>query len=192
MAKWLNNSNEYGGTTRTCSCCHMTQTVNVYDNKVMFKYCPCCGARMEDVDTSGPMTADEFLIKRVVPTRMEVQILEKELNRRRRVEKAAKAGVDKCTCDNCAYSCVLMISDHNECLGGGCTCCNDYCYKWMPETPISAWLRQNAKYNEYLVHRLEDVFGDDFLECGDVELIKQGLEWMKTVEDKVRVEKEKK
>ena len=54
---------------------------------------------------------------------------------------------------------------------------------------MSAWLRQNAKYDEYLVHRLEDVFGDDFLKCGDVELIKQGLEWMKTVKDKTKENK---
>lgn len=37
-----------GGTTRTCSNCHISQTVNVYNNKVMFKYCPYCGAKMEE------------------------------------------------------------------------------------------------------------------------------------------------
>ena len=35
-----------GGTTRTCSHCYITQTVNVYDGKVMFNYCPYCGAKM--------------------------------------------------------------------------------------------------------------------------------------------------
>lgn len=35
-----------GGTTRTCSNCFISQTVNVYNDKVMFKYCPYCGARM--------------------------------------------------------------------------------------------------------------------------------------------------
>jgi hypothetical protein len=144
---------------------------------------------MVDVDTSGPMTADEFHIRRVVPARQEVRLLEREWDRRNRAEKAAKAGVDKCTCDNCAYSCVLIIDDHNGCLGGKCTCCNDYCYMWMPETPVSAWLRQNAKYDEWLVHRLENVFGDDFLKCGDIELIKQGLEWMKVVGDKTKENK---
>lgn len=186
MANWLNNGIGEDNTTRTCSSCNMTQTVNIYDGKVMFKYCPYCGARMVDVDTSQPMTADEFHIKRVVPARQEVRLLEKEWDKRNRAEKAAKAGVDKCTCDNCARSCVLLIDDHNGCLGGKCTCCNDYCYQWLAETPVSAWLRQNAHYDEWLVHRLEDVFGDDFLECGDVELIKQGLEWMKTVEDKTK------
>ena len=189
MANWLNNGIGEGGTTATCSSCHITQTVNVYDGQIKYRYCPYCGARMEDVDTSGPMTADEFHVKRVVPARQEVRLLEREWDRRNRAEKAKKAGVDKCTCDNCAYSCVLMIDDHNSCLGGRCTCCNDYCYMWMPETPVSAWLRQNAKYNECLVHRLEEVFGDDFLECGDIELIKQGLEWMKTVEDKTKENK---
>ena len=36
-----------GGTTRTCSNCHISQTVNVYNGKVMFKYCPYCGAKMK-------------------------------------------------------------------------------------------------------------------------------------------------
>ena len=192
MARWLDKTVKEKVATATCSSCHITQTVNVYDGQIKYHYCPYCGARMEDVDTSGPMTTDEFLVKRVVPARHELQLLEKELDRRNRAEKAAKAEVDKCTCDNCAYSCVLMIDDHNGCLGGKCTCCNDYCYKWMAETPVSAWLRQNKPYSEWLVHRLEDMFGDDFLECGDVKLIKQGLEWMKTVKDKVRVEKGKK
>ena len=186
MAQWINKGIGEGGNIATCSSCHITQTINVYDKQIKYKYCPYCGARMEDVDISGPMTADEFHVKRVVPARQEVRLLEQEWSRRNRAEKAAKAGVDKCTCDNCAYSCVLMISDHNECLGGRCTCCNDYCYMWTSETPVSAWLRRNAKYDEQLVHRLEDVFGDDFIKCGDIELIQQGLEWMKTVESKAK------
>ena len=36
-----------GGTTRTCSNCHISQTVNVYNGNVMFKFCPYCGARMK-------------------------------------------------------------------------------------------------------------------------------------------------
>ena len=186
MAQWLDKKITEKAAIATCSSCHVTQSVNVYEDRITYQYCPYCGAKMVNPDTSGPMTADEFHIKRVVPARQEVRLLENEWNRRNRAEKAAKAGVDKCTCDNCAYSCVLMIDDHNGCLGGKCTCCNDYCYMWMPETPISAWLRQNAKYNEWLVHRLESVFGDDFLKCGDVELIKQGLEWMKEVENKTK------
>lgn len=31
---------------RTCSNCNITQTVNVYDGIVRFKFCPYCGARM--------------------------------------------------------------------------------------------------------------------------------------------------
>ena len=183
MARWLNNGIGYGGTTRTCSCCRITQTVNIYNDKITFKYCPYCGARMEDVNTSEPMTANEFHIKRVIPMRQELQLLEKEWEKRNRKEKAEAAGLNVANCNNCAYSCVLMIDDHNQCLGGRCTCCNDYCYKWMPDTQVSAWLRKNKPYSEYLIHKLEDVFGSDFLECGDVELIKQGLEWMKEVED---------
>ena len=38
-----------GGTTRTCSNCYISQTVNVYRGKVMFKYCPYCGAKMKGV-----------------------------------------------------------------------------------------------------------------------------------------------
>ena len=36
-----------GGKVRTCSNCHISQTVNVYNGKVMFKYCPYCGAKMK-------------------------------------------------------------------------------------------------------------------------------------------------
>ena len=35
-----------GEKTRTCSVCHISQTVNVYHGKVMFNYCPYCGADM--------------------------------------------------------------------------------------------------------------------------------------------------
>ena len=35
-----------GERVRTCSNCHISQTVNVYDGKVMFNYCPYCGAKM--------------------------------------------------------------------------------------------------------------------------------------------------
>lgn len=32
---------------RTCSNCHISQSVTVYNGKVMFKYCPYCGAKMD-------------------------------------------------------------------------------------------------------------------------------------------------
>ena len=47
MARWLNNGIGEGGTTATCSSCHITQTVNVYDGQIKYRYCPYCGARME-------------------------------------------------------------------------------------------------------------------------------------------------
>lgn len=41
-----------GGTTRTCSNCLITQTVTIYNGKVMFRYCPYCGAKMKG-ETDG-------------------------------------------------------------------------------------------------------------------------------------------
>lgn len=38
------------GKTRTCSNCNITQTVNVYDGAVRFKFCPYCGAMMKGAD----------------------------------------------------------------------------------------------------------------------------------------------
>lgn len=37
----------HGETARKCSVCHITQTVNVYEGKVKFNYCPYCGAKMD-------------------------------------------------------------------------------------------------------------------------------------------------
>lgn len=34
---------------RTCSNCKITQSVNVYDGKVRFRFCPYCGAEMGGV-----------------------------------------------------------------------------------------------------------------------------------------------
>ena len=36
-----------GEKVRTCSVCLISQTVNVYKGKVMFRYCPYCGAKMK-------------------------------------------------------------------------------------------------------------------------------------------------
>lgn len=41
--KWFAHNSK----TRTCSICNISQTVNVYKNKVMFNYCPYCGAKMD-------------------------------------------------------------------------------------------------------------------------------------------------
>lgn len=44
--KWI-KAYWHGNTIRECSTCHVTQTVNIFKGKVMFKYCPYCGASME-------------------------------------------------------------------------------------------------------------------------------------------------
>lgn len=38
------------GKIRTCSNCNITQTVNIYDGVVRFKFCPYCGAMMKGTD----------------------------------------------------------------------------------------------------------------------------------------------
>lgn len=186
MAQWLDKNIDKGGSTATCSSCRMTQTVNVYDGKITYRFCPYCGAKMVDPNIDDDMTSKELHVKRIIPTRDEVSRLEREYRKRFRAEQAAEAGLKNANCGNCAYSAVLSITDHNECMGGRCTCCNDWCYKWMAETPVSAWLRQNSHYDDSLVYKLENVFGDDFIKSGDVELIKRGLEWMKEVEEKTK------
>ena len=37
----------HGENTRECSACHVTQSVTVFEGKVMYNYCPYCGAKME-------------------------------------------------------------------------------------------------------------------------------------------------
>lgn len=132
------------------------------------------------------MTAKELHETKIIPARQELRRLEEEYEKLYRKECAEKAGVDKATCDNCAYSCVLMIDDHNGCLGGKCTCCNSFCYKWMPETKVSAWLRESHEYDDDLVYRLEDMFGDDFLKCDDVDLILRALQLMDEIKEKAK------
>ena len=46
IGKWEIYKIGDGGLVRTCSNCLITQTVNVYNGKVMFRYCPYCGAKM--------------------------------------------------------------------------------------------------------------------------------------------------
>ena len=186
MAKWNNNGIGEGGTTRTCSHCHITQTVNVYDGQVTFKYCPYCGAKMVDAEIDQDMTANELHVKRIVPARQEVSLLEKKYQKLYRQERAEENGLKLANCDNCAYSCVLCIDDHNGCLGGKCTCCHDFCYKWMPETKVSAWLREHREYDEHLVYRLKNMFGDDFLKCDDVDMILRALQLMDEIETKAK------
>lgn len=132
------------------------------------------------------MTAKELHETKIIPLRQELRHLEDEYEKLYRKECAEKAGVDKATCDNCAYSCVLMIDDHNGCLGGYCTCCHDFCYKWIPENSVSAYLREHYHYGEGVVFRLEELFGDDFLKCDDVELILRALRLMDEVKEKAK------
>ena len=46
--KWI----RYGINSKSCTCsnCNITQTVNIYNDKVMFNYCPYCGAKMKRSD----------------------------------------------------------------------------------------------------------------------------------------------
>ena len=186
MAKWNNNGIGESGTTRTCSHCHITQTVNIYNGKVMFKYCPYCGAKMVDAEVDKDMTAKELHVKRIIPARQEVSLLENKYKELYRKECAEKAGVDKATCDNCAYSCVLDIGDHNECLGGYCTCCHDYCYEWMPDNTVSAYLREHHKYDCDLVYHLKKVFGDNILKCDNLDLVMKAIQLMDEIEESTR------
>ena len=130
------------------------------------------------------MTAKEFHKTKIIPVREELSRLEAEWDKINRKEKAEAAGLDIAHCGNCAYSCVLMIDDHNGCLGGYCTCCHDYCYKWMPENSVSAYLREHYHYGEGVVFRLKKLFGDDLLKCDDVDLILKALQLMDEVKEK--------
>ena len=130
------------------------------------------------------MTAKELHETKIIPARQELSRLEEEYKKLYRKESAEKAGVKVANCDNCAYSCVIMCSDHNGCLGGKCTCCHDYCYSWMPENSVSAYLREHYYYGEGVVFRLEELFGEDFLKCDDVELVLRALELMDEMQQK--------
>ena len=186
MAQWLDKKIIEKAGTATCSSCHITQSVNVYQDKIMYQYCPYCGAKMVNPDIDNDMTAKELHVKRIIPARDEVSRLERKYKELFRKEQAEEAGVNVAHCGNCAYSCVLSITDHNQCLGGRCTCCNTWCYKWMKETPVSAWLRQYNHYDDDLIYKLQELFGDDFLAGDDAELVKRGLEWMKEVEERAK------
>ena len=127
------------------------------------------------------MTSKELHINTIIPLRKQLSEAEEEYSRLYRKECAEKNGLEIAHCDNCAYSCVLDITDHNECLGDKCTCCHCFCYKWMPETKVSAWLRENHHYDNDLVYRLKKMFGDDFLKCDDVDLILKAIQLIEEV-----------
>jgi hypothetical protein len=54
----------------------------------------------------------------------------------------------------------------------------------MPETKVSAWLRENNEYDHDLVYSLENMFGDDFLKCDDVDLILKAIQLIERVKEK--------
>lgn len=113
------------------------------------------------------MTSKELHEQKIIPLRLELNRLEDEYRELFRKECGDKIG-ERASCKNCAYSCVLSISDHNCCMGGKCTCCNVWCYTWIPENDVSKFLRENYHYDDYLFYRLEDIFGSSFLKkCDD-------------------------
>ena len=112
------------------------------------------------------MTAKELHEQKIVPLRMELRRLEDEYEELYRKECGERIG-EKASCNNCAFSCILEIGDHNLCMGGKCTCCNCWCYTWAPENEISKFLRTNYKYDSSIFYRLKDIFGDDFLKKCD-------------------------
>ena len=130
------------------------------------------------------MTANELHVNKIVPLRKELSRLEMEYYKLYRKEKAEENGLDRADCSNCAYSCVVLCGDHNECLGGKCTCCNTFCYNWIPETKVSAYLRERHKYDEDVIWKLEKMFGDDFLKCDDVDLVLKALQLVDEINKK--------
>jgi hypothetical protein len=132
------------------------------------------------------MTSKELHKQKIIPLRMELNKLEEEYKTLYRKECAEKIGAERADCSNCAYSCVLEITDHNCCMGGSCTCCHNWCYKWMPENKISAYLREHHEYDSEIYYRLEDVFGDDFLKCDNVELVMEMLELIDKIDKYVK------
>ena len=128
------------------------------------------------------MTSKELHQQKIIPARMELKRLEEEYERLYREECKEQNGGKPANCDNCAYSCVLDITDHNECMGGKCTCCNGWCYNWMPENDLSAWFRKHHHYNYEIYSRLEHAFGENFLKTGDVGLIMEMLALMEKVD----------
>ena len=108
------------------------------------------------------MTANEFHAQHIIPARLKLQDLENQYREMYRKECGDKIG-ERARCQNCAYSCVIVTSDHNGCMGGKCTCCNDWCYRWIPENEVSKYLREKHPSDGSLFGRLEDIFGSGFL-----------------------------
>jgi hypothetical protein len=112
------------------------------------------------------MTSKELHAQKIVPLRLELQKLEAEYRKLYRKECGEKIGAEA-TCENCAFSCTTYLTDHNGCMGGKCTCCNSWCFKWIPENEVSAFLRKNYPWDSSKYNSLEDIFGCDFLKKCD-------------------------
>lgn len=133
------------------------------------------------------MTSQELHEQKIIPLRMELRKLEDEYRELYRKECGEKIGAIA-NCENCAYSCVLNLTEHNECMGGKCTCCNTWCYRWLPENEVSAFLRKNYHYDYELFEGVANFFGCDFLKNCDtpqkVNNVMAMLELVKKMEDK--------
>ena len=127
------------------------------------------------------MTAKELYVQKIIPLREELRKLEAEYARLYRKECGEKIG-EKASCNNCAFSCIESITDHNLCMGGKCTCCNSWCYTWTPENEVSKFLRENCHHNDSMFYRLDDIFGSDFLKkCDDPKNVAIVMEMLKLI-----------
>lgn len=129
------------------------------------------------------MTAKELHEQKIIPLRKALRQAEEEYEKLYRKECGEKIGAIA-NCDNCAYSCVLEISDHNECMGGHCTCCIGWCHNWMPENEVSAFLRKNYPYGYEVYGRLKNLFGYDFLKKDNMRVVMEALHLMAKMDGK--------
>lgn len=130
------------------------------------------------------MTSKELNEQKIIPLRRELTRLETEYRRLYRQEKANENGLKVANCDNCAYSSIIEIADHNMCLEGNCTCCTGFCYSWAPETEVSAYLRKNHHYDDDIAYRLEKLFGSNFATTVDKNLLFEAFELIKKIKEK--------
>lgn len=113
------------------------------------------------------MTSKELHNEKIIPLRTELKRLEDEYKELKRKECGDMIG-EIASCVNCALSCIITdINGHNACMGDGCTCCNNWCYSWIPENEMSKFIRKNYHYDSSMFYRLEDIFGTGFLKKCD-------------------------
>ena len=130
------------------------------------------------------MTSKELHEQQIIPLRKKLTELDAEYRRLFRQEKAEENGLKVANCDNCAYSSILEITDHNLCLTGNCTCCTGFCALWHPETEVSAYLRSNHHYDDDLAYRLENLLGSEFATTVDKNLLFEAFELIKKIKEK--------